>query len=151
MADTHEEAKATLPENMENNLSEDEDQDQDTMNEDATTCTDYDQEFGVRENDPEFQGIWGNTDATVDHRLSVLEKKLEDICKHFMLGPSGPTNLEKMTNKISVLENKNAKLADENMALKLENADLKGFIVGKFLLSKIMLKIFIKKTKKKIL
>eukprot|EP00112_Aurelia_sp_Birch-Aquarium-sp1_P020561 Seg5325.2 transcript_id=Seg5325.2/GoldUCD/mRNA.D3Y31 product="hypothetical protein" protein_id=Seg5325.2/GoldUCD/D3Y31 len=46
-ADMHEEAKDTLPENMENNWSEDEDQDQDMMNEDATTCTDYEQEFGV--------------------------------------------------------------------------------------------------------
>eukprot|EP00112_Aurelia_sp_Birch-Aquarium-sp1_P024014 Seg7398.2 transcript_id=Seg7398.2/GoldUCD/mRNA.D3Y31 product="hypothetical protein" protein_id=Seg7398.2/GoldUCD/D3Y31 len=48
MADTHEKAKDTLSENMENNLSEDEDQDQDaTMNDDATTCTDYDQEFAT--------------------------------------------------------------------------------------------------------
>ena len=104
MADTHEEAKNTLPQNLDKNLSGDEDQDHDSTNEDATTCTDYEQEFGMGESDPAFQGIWGNTDVTVDHRLSVLEKKLEEICKHFMLGPTGTTNLEEMTNKITVLE-----------------------------------------------
>ena len=83
------------------------------------------------ENDPAFEGIWGSKDVTVDHRLSVLEKKMEEICKHFMLGPSGTTNLEEMMKKISVLENDNAKLVDENIALKLENAELKGFIGGK--------------------
>ena len=35
------------------------------------------------------------------------------------------------SKKISVLENNNAKLVDENMTLKLENAELKGFIRGK--------------------
>ena len=99
MADTHEEAKNTLPENMDKNISGDEDEDQDVTSEDATICWDYEQEFGMGENDPAFQGIlW--TDVTVDHRLSVLEKKMEEICQNFMLGTSGTTNLEEMTKKI---------------------------------------------------
>ena len=111
--------------------SGDEDEDQDATSEDATTCNDQEQEFSMGENDPVFQGIWGSTDVTMDHRLSVLERKMEEICKNFMLGNSGRTNLEEMTKKISVLENNNAKFVDENMALKLENAELKGFIRGK--------------------
>ena len=146
MADTHEEGKNTLPENMDKNMSGDEDEDQDATSEDATTCNDHEQEFSMGENDPAFQGIWGSTDVTMDHRLSVLERKMEEICKNFMLGTSGRTNSEEMTKKISVLENNNAKLVDENMALKLE---LKGFIRGKASTIENNVKIFIKKTKKK--
>ena len=57
MADTQEEAKNTLPENMDKNMSRDEDEDRDATSEDVTICSDYEQEFGIGETTQHFRAF----------------------------------------------------------------------------------------------
>eukprot|EP00112_Aurelia_sp_Birch-Aquarium-sp1_P011987 Seg2516.3 transcript_id=Seg2516.3/GoldUCD/mRNA.D3Y31 product="hypothetical protein" protein_id=Seg2516.3/GoldUCD/D3Y31 len=75
------------------------------------------------------QGVWG--DWAVDYRLALLERKVDQLTIRFDSGQPATTAIDEVKNRVVVLKNEKMKLVDENIALKIENAELKGFIRGK--------------------
>ena len=82
------------------------------------------------EGEQRCQDLWGDERA-VDYRLAMLERKLDDLTLRVNSGQPATTAIDEVKNRVVVLENEKMKLLDENTALKIENAELKGFIRGK--------------------
>ena len=70
-------------------------------------------------------------DRAVDYRSAMLERELDELTMRVNSGQPATTAIDEVKNRVVVLENEIMKLLDENTALKIENAELKGFIRGK--------------------
>ena len=81
------------------------------------------------------QDLWGDERA-VDYRLAMLGRKLDEVTLRVNSGLPATTAIDEVKNRVVVLENEKMKLLDENTALKIENAKLKGLSVEKLILLK---------------
>ena len=82
------------------------------------------------EGEQQCQDLRGDERA-VEFRLAMLERKLDELTLRVNSGQPATAAIDEVKNRAVVLENEKMKLLDENTVLKIENAELKGFIRGK--------------------